>query len=67
MMAIPLATFLLAKLPACTKLTASLLMTPTNEPPLSVATSPPSYTLLDTVVPVTVNDLGVTLTVPGVL
>ena len=62
----PVAAFLLAKLPACTSTTASLLITPCSEPLLSVATRPPSYTLLATVVPVTVTPLAVTVMLPGV-
>ena len=62
----PLAAFLLAKLPACTRDTRSLLITPCKEPPLSVATKAASYTLWATEVPVTVKALVVTVMLPGV-
>ena len=63
--AIPVPAFAVVKLPAFVKVTfaVSALKTPTKVPPVTVAVGVPLYTLLATVVPVTVSIFGVMLAV----
>ena len=65
--AMPVPALALANVPVCTMDKASLLTTPTKLPPVNTALVVPSYTLLATLVPLTVKALAVTVMVPGVL